>query len=379
MRKNSSLLLIGLVICSLLSLSPISETKAIEFNATSFHFFIDEPTNITYPDMVFSVKNNEHEPIIVNCTYETFEGINLSVSFAWESCILQPDEQIQNEYAIFFSSEFSSTYTVRIYIATRKLDQSGNQATTGGIIANKVTLFSQSEGSFLDLKVQDQSGEPRIANISIRYRPTVNDVFTPVKYLVDSWYQGYLPNGYYRVSAFDLEVSNIYAETDFELTADSSVNLELELIGFRHFKYVTSSTKDFTFLGINGTIVNNLNVIHNVRIYGELFFEGELISNTSVKYESQLAKTNFSNLYSFTMWFDPFSWNIGSYEIKGYIYSYEDMIDHKELDFTKDWLQEVQENPEQYFGYLMFSIAVLGYVALYIRRKRQVKPHDKTQ
>lgn len=378
MRKNSTLILIGLVFCSLISLSPISKVNAIEFNATSFHFFIDSPTNISYPDMIFSVKNNQDKPIMVNCTYETFEGINLSVSFFWDSCILQPDEQIQNKYAIFFSSVFNSTFIVRIYLRTLTIGQSGNQASTGGIIANKVTFFSENTGSFLDLKVSDQSGEPRIANISIRYRPTLNDVFTPVKYLIDSWYQGYLPNGFYRVSAFDLEVSNIYAESDFELTADSLVDLELELVGFRHFKYVTSQTKDYTFLGINGTVVNNLDVIHDVRIYGELYFEGELISNTSVNYESHLYKSNHSNLYSFTMWFDPFTWKIGSYEIKGFIYSYEDLIAHKELGFSKDIIQDIQEDPLKYIGFVVGSGGILLGVAMYIGKKRSKIGGEKT-
>lgn len=360
MKKNTIIFWVVLfsLFTPILSTTPV---KGISFTYTQYWFYIDQPGIIDYKDMQFTVKNNHGYPIEVACSYQKVEGINIDVIFDWTRINLTAGEIAINRYKINVTGELSAIFNLKIFLHERPRE-SGTQMVTGGIIINKVTFFSLSEGSLLTLKITDQAERPRDAQVTIKYSFNDSMPFTPIKEFNNSQFYGVLPYGNYRVRAYDIGEPSIYAEDDFILNdTEHNLTVKLDLVGFGIFKLISRGT-----IGVEAIIFNHVGEIKSVKIYGELYLieSNELIETSESWDISPLPKTTDQKL---TLWFQYLDWTPDKkYIVRGVIeagglpiaYRWSEQFDIKTSSTKK-------AEPLQLEAILLFGV-VIGVVLTFI-------------
>jgi len=324
MKLRTVIILLIVIPITGLSLSNSTESSALELVCTEFWFYCSEPTVLEFPTMVFSVRNTELHPIKVICSQEIIEGFNISIATEWETIILDPYESRENRYSIMINETLSTEYEVRIIISQCATSDNETQATVSAIVLNHIVFYSELEGSLLNLQIEDQSGKPRNATISIKYKQDSTKPWTPIKLVNATSYVGYLPDGIYLVQAVDLD-TNIYAEKEFYLTEDTTVYLELKLVGIS-FRLLTGDR-----LGLNMTVNNYVGTIEDVTIYAELYYEGFLVG-TSQKYYAEYF--HYTTGFRIAVWFSPYKWETGQYSVTAIIKAHSDTIVSVSSSFT---------------------------------------------
>lgn len=304
---------------------PISEVQGFGVSANQYWFFIQEPSTIDFPEMFFSVNNDESYAIQVNCTFERIEGINVSVKFQWQSITLEAKAKQSNHYSIHVYDSFNVTFPVRIFCKAKPLDNSSGQKVIPGVIVlNQITYYSDKTGYYLDLQVLDQSGLSRQASVTMNHKYNESVGYTPMKQINTSRIQGYFPQGWYQIIAVDLETS-IVAERQFQLNNDSTIILELKLVGFSQFDIITDNKNH---VGVNTTINNFVEMLYDVEIYAELYLEGELLSVSDSK-DKILPLFPQTKNYGIKTWFEFEDWEVAEYVVIGKIYSANQFIASK--------------------------------------------------
>lgn len=321
MRKAYFLFLIFLF--SLFTFSPIS-IKAISVNSQEFWFYVSEPTLIDYPQMSFQVKNTKDTPITVNCSFEAVSGVDVEIFLEWETSILDGGEVKFNHYSIYANITYAATVRLEIDV----VDVTGGNLGAAVRVANYIVFYSGEEGYLLDVNIVDQSGVPRMSEIIVNHKTLTNLTWTPIEYINASSFTGYYPVGHYFIQAKDLE-TNIYSESIFYLDNTTNVIITLHLVGFNRFKFM-QDVEDPEIIGVNTTIFNNLQVLHDIEIFAEIYRDGELVKSTP-----KVAYENFPHTidWDLEMWFPRFSWESGNYSIIGKMVSHEILIAFKHIRF----------------------------------------------
>ena len=195
--------MIGVLFFSLLTLEPAlaNVQTGIGFSYRDFWFYIDEPTVLDFPSMVFTIHNPNADPVTVLCRYERIEGVNVSVEFAWDSYHLAPYEVITNHYRIAVNSTLAITHTLRILLFTQVGAGNESGLLGAGIIHNKITYYTAETGALLTVNVLDQSFRPRMSEIYFNYKGEASTAWTPLRIVNDSSYQGFFPLGQYQLQA----------------------------------------------------------------------------------------------------------------------------------------------------------------------------------
>ena len=323
MRKSMLLLIIGFSLLFFPFFMLITPVSAIGITANSYHFFIDEPAVIDFEEMIFYVKNTESEPIEVKCGYDRIEGINFSVELDWTSIILEPQKSISNHFIISVGESLNVTFPVQISVVGYSLNNdSGNKLVGAGIVTNFISYYSEQTGYFMDLRIMDQSGKPRIADIKLEHKFNASYPYTPIKRVNTSTLSGYFPKGWYSILARDLETGRTGAE-QFYLDNDSVISVEIQLVGFSYFEPIGDSRNH---LGINATINNFVSILYEVEIFAELFLDGVKIDETNKDYWQEFPQVSDHRI---KLWFSFDEWREADYEVFAYIYSMDLKIAEK--------------------------------------------------
>lgn len=323
MRKYMLILVIGFSFIFFPSFMLITPVSAIGITANSYYFFIDEPTTIDFEELIFYVKNTESEPIEVRCGYDVIEGINVSVELDWTSIVLEPQKSISNHFIIHVGESFNITFPVQISVVGYSLNnETGNKLVGAAIVTNFISYYSEQTGYFLDLRIIDQSGRPRIADIKLEHKFNTSYPYTPIKRVNSSTLSGYFPKGYYSILARDLETGRTGAE-QFYLGNDSIIDVEIQLVGFGYFEPMGDSRNH---LGINATINNYVSTLYEIEIFAELFLDGVKIDETNKDYWQEFPQVSDHRI---KLWFSFDEWKAADYEIFGYIYSMGEKIAEK--------------------------------------------------
>jgi hypothetical protein len=355
---------------------PISEVQGFGVSANQYWFFIQEPSTIDFPEMFFSVMNDESFSIQVNCTYERIEGINVSVGFQWESIILEANAKRSNRYSISVYDSFNVTFPVRIFCTAKPLDNSSGQKVIPGVIVlNQITYYSDKTGYHLALQVMDQSSLPREATIIMNHKYNDSVGYTPIKKVNASNIQGYFPQGWYQVIAIDLETS-IVAETQFYFDNDTIIFLELQLVGFSQFELISDNKNH---VGVNATINNFVEMLYDVEIYAELYLDGELLSVSDSKDKILPLFPEITD-YGIKTWFNFEDWEITEYVVIGKIYSANQFIASKfKILPINEVPPENQLNPILLIAVGSF-IGIAGTIIfMEFNRRRMAKKYDLSQ
>jgi len=321
MRKAYFLFLIFLF--SFFTFSPIS-TKAITINSSQYWFYVSEESLIDYSQMNFQVINTRDIPVTINCSFEPITGIEVDVFLEWESTILDAGESKRNHYSIYANITFATTVRIEIQVS----EYIGGNLGTAATVANYIVFYSGEEGHLLNVQVQDQSGVPRLAEININHKFFLNQTWTPIAYANDSTISGYYPEGHYFIQARDIE-TNIYAESLFYLDNTTNVFIALQLVGFNRFKFM-QDLEDSEIIGVNTTIFNNLQDLHDIEIFAEIYRDGKLVKTTSKSFYSFFPSTSD---WTLEMWFPRFEWTKGNYSIIGKMVSLDFLIAFKVMNF----------------------------------------------
>lgn len=321
MRKAYFLFLIFLF--SLFTFSPIS-TQAITINSSQYWFYVSEPTLIDYPQMSFQVINTRDIPVTINCSFEPITGIEVDVFLEWESSILEAGEIKQNHYSIYANITYAATVRIEITVS----EYIGGNLGTAATVANYIVFYSGEEGHLLDVEVIDQSGVPRLAEIAINHKFSLNQTWTPIALANDSTITGYYPQGHYFIQARDIE-TNIYSESLFYLDNNTKVFITLQLVGFNRFKFM-QDPEDNEIIGVNTTIFNNLQELHDIEIFAEIYRDGKIVKTTSKVFYSLFPSTTD---WTLEMWFPRFDWTKGNYSIIGKMVSHEILVAFKVINF----------------------------------------------
>jgi len=374
MRKKSQILLV-IVIFQIFVVFVPTPVKAIQFTANNYWYFVDEPTTIDFPDMKFTVINDLDVDVQVNVSFMTVEGVDLEVFFEWDSVILGVEESKTNHYAIKINSSLAVTVNVQMLIKQKPLISGEQIVSTGGIVVNRVTFYTQEEGALLDLHIVDQSGWPRNATIDIQYRMNQSLSWSPIKNMVGLGYTGYLPKGFYFIRARDFENPNIYAEKTFEMTNDTTVSLALQLVGFKIFQVLFTKVQfedqNITICGLNVTINNHVGTLEEVKIYAEMYENKTLIQSTLPSEYSEFPKTEN---FQVSLWFAPINWqNATNYVVRGIIQSRDLIIATKEKDFWY-YKDEVPTSEQQFpLIELLGTLGLFGVAVLIWKYKTNLK------
>jgi len=277
LKKQTIILLVFLF--SLLHLSPnmkLTPASGIQFTSTHYWFYVSETGIIDYPEMTFTIKNDQAFPIELHCTHEEFEGIDIDVNFAWKNITLEPYESVMNHYSFDIVGNLSATVDMRIIVYQRPADDSGAQLAAGAIIPNRIVYYSEEEGAFLSLRIMDQAATFREANVLIKYQVNNSMPLTPFKAFNGTQFHGVVPKGTYQIQAWDTETS-IYGVKTVDITENNTeIDLVLQLIGFDRFLPQVVDT-----LGLNTTIFNHVGLIDEVEIFAELYLGDEKIAQTN--------------------------------------------------------------------------------------------------
>jgi len=282
----------------LLAITPsfvLSPVTALEFTAQEFWFYIDKPQIINFSEMVFSVRNNNLEPIRINCTFKPIPQVNLSINFSWDSFVLGPNEKKINSYSIFADLSLSAIYEIKIGISQQAPNITGAIATVGGAIINYVVFYGPDEGEILDLRIVDQAETPRSASVSVNYRVNSSFSWTPINHFNGSRFYGIYPLGDYQVNAIDLE-TGIRGETTFTLVKNASIfYLPIPLIELYFDCFDIGST-----IGVQFHIDNYKGELAELVVYAELWDGTEKLQTTQnvtlkpfPKTENQIIWINF--------------------------------------------------------------------------------------
>lgn len=356
----------------------ITPVQAIEFSYTKFWFFIDDTGVIDFPEMTFSVRNTQEESVELICSYETIEGVNITVGFDWQRMNLTAGEKATNHYTLNVSTKFSATFYMRIFIRQKPAGSPDSQMTTGGIVINRITYYSEQDGALLDLRIVDQSDAPHEAVIDLEYQLNSSMTFTPIRRFNGTSFYGILPKGTYHLRASDLD-SDIFADQTFDLHEEMNLTVTLELVGFNQFNpiEIEDDRKGYSILGVNCSINNFVGPLENLDVYAELYFKDERISTTEPFSISELERTPS---FRFQVWFGTIKWQRGgAYRIRG-------LIESGNLLIAEEWSDEI--NPTQFADntpsleliFLGFSILVIIGMAAWIIRgelQKRTKADEK--
>jgi len=325
----------------------ITPVDALHFTSSSLWFYIDEPGIIDYPEMEFNVGNDGEETLRVNCSYQEVEGINITVHFDWETITLNGSEWATNRYWIEANITFAVTHIVVIKITQQFEDSDDQQIGVGGNVINRITFYSGDSGALLDLDIVDQSGSPRISIIDIYYKQNTSLSWSPIRTVNGTGFNGYLPLGYYLVQATDNE-TGIFGESKFEVWNDTTQDVILRLVGFDIFMYKLDNKSR---LSVYCTVDNRVGTISGVKIYGELYFEGNLIETSNVEEKQEFDPIEGLEL---TLAFGSIDWRIGNYSIVGIIKSFETMVATTHLNF------DVPELPDKPATFDPINVLLFG-------------------
>lgn len=340
---------------------------ALEFNACEFWFFLDGDMQCDYPDMVFSVKNNNDLPSTVNCTYEKLsgEGVSINVLFEWSSKMLSPGEKAINHYSITAASNYSVTAEVEIRITETVESTGGNALVGGGAFNNKITFYGEAEAALLDLKIFDQSDKPHEALIDLKFRPESGLQWTPIMITNGSVLEGYFPLGEYLLYIRDLASGVDHIET-FILSGDLIKTVKLQLIGFTSLNLMSVGKA----VGVNASIFNHVEPLSGIKIRTDLFFEGELlVSSGDYAFPELPVITSFD----IVIWFPAVELTSGSYTVKGYLYSQNQLIATGEQQVNLNITEKDPDDPVMvlaFIGVIIAGLFISGYMVVEIKRKR---------
>jgi hypothetical protein len=295
-----------------MSISPVS---AFSISYPEFYFFITEPTIIDYEELFFSVANTQDESLLIQCGYDKILGINVSVEFTWDSTILEAGKSVSNRYKIIVNEALSTTFPVEISCIAYSLNnETGNKLVAGAVVVNRIEYYSETEGYFLNLNIIDQSGKPLLADIRMYHKINTSYPYSPIGRYNDSNIQGYFPRGWYLIQAEHIE-TGIDGSEQFFLGNDSNFDVELALVGFRYFEPIDDGKNH---LGINATINNYVDMLYEVEIFATLYKDGKQLDETNKDYWQEFPRVVDHKI---KFWFSYEDWEIGEYEIVGYIYS----------------------------------------------------------
>ncbi len=325
-RKKSFLLFLVINLSFFSFLLPkTSSVQAVSFSYADYWFYVDSPQTITFDEMFFTINNNEDYPVLINCSYEQLEGVNISIKLSWSYIELEPYSSVKNHYAIVVGESFNTTYDLKVYCRVRASNiSSGNPLLTGAIILNRLSYFSESQGYRLDINAIDQGKRPRESTILLYYRTNGSYAFTPIDEFFGNRLTGYFPKGHYFVIATDNE-TGIIGEEQFYLNNQTIVDVYLDLIVFSQFTPISHGVNQ---LAINTTVDCYIESVFDVSIYAELYFKGEKIDTTNSK-DVIIPKLSKGMNYPFLLKFDYDSWRVGEYEVFGYIYSFSQKLVEK--------------------------------------------------
>lgn len=359
----------------------LTPVGAIELTSTPFWFFIYEPTDIDFPEMVFRVRNSDDQPVEAVCSYKPIEGIDLDVQFTWTNITIAAGGIVENHYSIHVNSSFTVTIRLEIYVRKRPANQPGSQLSAGGIIHNHLSFYSEEDGALLNINVVDQSNTPRNSTVNILYKYNTSMSWTPIHNFVGTHFEGVFPLGEYLIQARDVKVPNIFTEEHFIITNSSVITLKLELVGFQMFLPIgrgevneTNHIVKLTQAGVNTTINNWVGIIDRVEVFAELYHidaDGDetLLDATEPFVISPFYPT-FNRTQSLVMWFDPMKHPAGNYRIVGKIQTYGLLIAHTEEGFPY-YPPPTQFNIFNALRDLFFPTVAVVALALYIREKRK--------
>ncbi len=365
----------ALLLCGIIGVSfgvffphpiPIS---AFQFGGQEFWFFLDQPGVIQYPDMFLTMRNNGKEPIILNCSLDPIQGINLTVHFEWTRTLLNPGESKINHYWFEVHDNFNRTLLVYLLIQQEPIEGQGQKITGAGAIINYITFFSPHEGHYLDLNIVDQSGYPRFAHVQLYHKHNTTLAWTPIRNVNTTRITGIFPAGIYYVYARDLETGRV-GELKFGLTTDLQIDVGLLLVGFGLFQYIPPDPENRS-IGIRCTVNNFVGTLHETYIFAELHREGKLVATTNKDYRQQFEKTAGLEL-SFA--FKPMSLEKGNYTIIGKIESVERIIAESRIEF--ELLQDYTLNREDHTLELFLVGTSVIFGSLYLIttiQKRRLK------
>lgn len=303
----------------------IKPISGFNFSYVNYWFFVNEPTTINNSEMYFQLNNDNDFDITVNCTFEQIEGIDLSVNLLWNIANISVGESLKNYYSIKINSSLATTVIIHINIFQKPVDSSEQKLAIAGAVTNRVTYYTEEQGHLLRLNIFDQSDRYREAMVTIKHSYNKSAPFTIIKEFNGTDFYGLLPSGNYQIQAYDLD-TGIYGEANFKLINDTDINVNLALVGFNMFRLLTTNR-----LGINTSINNFVGELEEVEIFGELLFNGEVISQTEKIRYSKFPK--ITNFYA-SMWFDPIKMETGEYIVRGVIYANELFIADKSMSFT---------------------------------------------
>lgn len=321
--KRGPIIIVGILFSLFTPFFTIIPVQAIGVGYSEYWFFISETGIIDFPEMAFSVHNTQDEPVAILCSYETIEGVDINITFDWQRIDLAVNEKAYNHYSINISSKFSATFYMRIYVSQKPAGSADSQLAAGGIVVNRITYYSETDGALLDLQIMDQSDAPHEAVVDLEYQVNSSMPFTPIKHFNGTSFYGILPKGRYHLRASDLD-SDVFAETTFDLYNETKLTAVLRLVGFNQFSPMEIvERKGYSNLGVNCSVNNFVGLLENLEIYAELYFEGEKISTTEPFTISELDRTP---AFRFSIWFSPLKWQRGVYQIKGLIESGNQLI-----------------------------------------------------
>lgn len=349
--------------------SPIMPTSAFQFGGQEFWFYLTEPGIIRFPDMFLTVRNNNDDPIIMNCSYEHDQGINLTVHFEWTQTLLNPSEGAINHYWFEVHENYNITLQIRLVLQQEPIAGQGNPITGAGAIINYITFYSEAEGYKLDLRITDQSGYPRESQVQLYYKPNTTLAWTPIRHENTTRIQGIFPRGIYYAYAKDLATDRT-GELKFGLTEDSVIELGLLLVGFGLFQYIPPDPENRS-IGIHCTVNNYVGTLHETYIFAELYREEKLVGVTNKDYRQEFEKTTGLSL-SFA--FKPMNLKKGNYTIVGKIESVERVIAESRIEF--ELLQNYslnQENPLLEVILLLISITFGSLYLITTIQKRRLQ------
>lgn len=340
---------------------------ALEFNANEFWFFLDEDMQCDYPDMVFSVKNNNDIPAVIKCSYQqlTGDGVSINVLFEWSSKELTPGEAATNHYSIIAASNYSVTAEVEIRITETVESTGGNTLVSGGGFSNKITFYGEEEAALLDLKINDQSDKPREVLIDLKFRPEAGLQFTSIMIVNSSSLEDYFPLGEYLLHVTDLSSGVDHTEL-FNLSGDLIKTIKLQLIGFKSLDLINAGKA----VGVNASIFNHVEPLSGITLKADLYREGELIvTSGDYSFPGLPVITSFD----IVIWFPAVELKSGQYTVKGYLYSQNQLVATSEQQINLNIDIKKPDDPVilvAMLGVIFLGLFVSGYMLLEIKRRR---------
>lgn len=355
----------------------ISSVQAISVAYTDYWFYVDSPQTISYDEMFFTINNNENFPVLVNCSYEKLEEVNISINLSWGYIEIEPLSKVKNHYTITVNESFNTTYNLKVYCQVRASNvSSGNPLLTGVIILNRLSYFSESQGYRLELNALDQGNRPRESRMQLYHKVNDSYAFTPIKEYYGNKIIGYFPKGHYLIIATDDE-TGIIGEEQFYLNNHTIIDVYLDLILFSQFTPIAYGDNQ---LAMNTTVDCYIESVFEVSIYAELFFEGEKLDTTDSK-DVIIPKLSKGMNYPFLLKFDYDDWEMGEYEVFGYIYSSSQKLVEK-FKIVQISDVAIKQKPIDYSGTILLLVFLLGiglsFVFMKVINDRKLKKLEES-